>query len=431
MLYNNFKIRSLLPAEIDNFTRANIKSGFIASAPNDIALFKKAISLAEHIGIVEAEKEIKGGIMLFRRWHNAIWATNISVDPAMQSQGASAALYKYALHYCANRVQWAFCNPIASITSLHQRWGILPINAWESVVLVSVYNYFFESNTLDIALPFRTAFENNTLKAENKDMIIKIILDKQLLKVAYKHIPKKSKAITLHDTYKLRLNTAPSYVKLSQDWVFDPQNGIIINKKRDIIVYAPTASARNFIGLTIPVDDVKTPECWNYANNALQVIYTTLEKAIKVELLATFDVHGITLAISAQANSIPRLTIEHDARSTMSLTDNKQTVIDTASYNNRLHTIYNGITNKFVVHLKDIATVHKRYLRSFIPRSYRPDIRGTNPVGLFPTLPLAAALLDYTQRQLLINTPNAILELSDEGNKMLNQLKTDLYAERS
>lgn len=431
MLYNNFKVRPLLPSEIDNFIRANIKSGLLSSNSDDIVCFKRAISLAEHIGIVEEAKEIKGSIMLFRRWYNAIWATNISVDPSIQSQGASTAIYKYALPYCGNKVQWVFCNPIDRITSLHQRWGILPINTWESVALVAVYYHLFERDNLDVALPFRTASENNMLKAENKDISIKVILDKQLLKVAYKNIPKKNQHITLRDAYKLRLSTAPSCVKLFQDWIFDPQNGIIINEKKDIIIYAPTASSRNFMGLTIPVDDVKTPKFWNYTNNVLHVIYNTLEKDIKVELLATFDVQVINLAINAPVNFIPRLTVEHDTRSTISLTDNKQTVIDTARYNNRLHTIYNGTINKFMVNLKDIATVHKRYLRSFIPRSYRPYICGANTAGLFRTLPLAATLLDYTQRQLLINTPNAILALSDEGNKMLNQLKTDLYAAKS
>ena len=427
---HSFKIRALLPSEIEHFVKANIRSGFISSYSESIAYFKKAISLAEHIGIVEVEKEIKGGIMLFRRWHDAIWATNIFVDSSVQSQGASTALYRYVLSYCSKRAQWAFCSPIERITSLHQRWGILPINSWESVSLVSIYNHFFQSDALGTAFPFRIFLGNDILTAENKDIIIKILLDRQLLQVEYKHVHKRSKDIVLNSVGRLRLKTTSSYVRLSQDWVFDPCNGTIVNKKSDIIVYAPTASSRNFIGLTIPIDDVKAPEFWGFSKNILHVIYGTLEKNVKVELLATFEAHGVTLEISAQEKFIPRLTIEHDAKFTTSLIDGKRTVIDTARYKNRFHSIYNGITNSFEVHLGAMATVHKKYMRSFIPTSYRPYIQGANAVGMFAKLPLAASLLDHTQRHLLINTPKAILELSGEGNKMLDQLKENLYAGR-
>ena len=125
--------------------------------------------------------------------------------------------------------------------------------------LVSLYNHFWGGNTLDIEFPSRVVSENNMLKAENKDIVIQLIPDKQLLKVEFKHTPEKNKNITLKDTHKLRLSTAPSYIRLFQDWVFDSQNGLIINGERDIIVYAPTASSQNFIGLNILVDYVKTP----------------------------------------------------------------------------------------------------------------------------------------------------------------------------
>ena len=140
-----------------------------------------------------------------------------------------------------------------------------------------------------------------------------------------------------------------------------------------------------------------------------------------MELLATFDVHSIKLEISAQTNFTPRLSIEHGPRSRPELIDNKQTAIDKAKYNNRLHTIYNGLTNKLIIHLQSVSTIHRNYLRSFIPRSHRPYVRATNLVDLFATLPLEAAVLDYTQRQLLMDTANNVLR---------NEIKSYLYASR-
>lgn len=429
MQYQGFTVRPLLLSEIDHFIDANVQAGFLSSNPQDIACFKKAISLAKHIAILEVDKSIKGGIMLFQRWHNAIWATNIFADPSMQSQGASTALYRYVLYYCSNSIPWAFCNPIDRITALHARWGIVSVNSWESVSLVAVYNYFFKTDALDIAFPFRTTSEDGILQAENKDMVIKLMVDQQLLQVSYKDTLQK-KQITLQDPYRLRLNTMPAYVRLAQDWVFDPQNGLIIHEKKKITIYAPTASSQSLLGLTIPIDDVKKPKYWNYTNNGLQVIYTVLNEDIQVALLATFNGLGITLAISAPENYKPRLTIAHDATSMVRFTDHPKTTIETVKYTHCAHTIYHGMTQKLVAHLIDTAPLHKKFLRTFIPRSHRPYIGGTHSYGA-GTLPLAAMLLDPTQRNIFMNRPHVLLELSEQGHQILHQIKTDLYATKS
>src|SRR6185369_8275097 len=131
MAYPNFNIRPLLLSEIDDFVTANIKAGFISSACDSIAFFKNAIIMAEYVGIFEEKKEIKGGIMVFRRWSDAVWVTNIFVDPSVQNQGVSTVLYKHILQYCASKkIKWSFCNPVNKrVNLLYQRWGILPINS--------------------------------------------------------------------------------------------------------------------------------------------------------------------------------------------------------------------------------------------------------------------------------------------------------------
>lgn len=75
-----------------------------------------------------------------------------------------------------------------------------------------------------------------------------------------------------------------------------------------------------------------------------------------------------------------------------------------------------------------MSAIHKKYLRSFIPRSHRPYIRGIHQVDLFSTLPLAAAILDHDQRKLLMDIPNILLELSEEGNNLLGSIKAHLHA---
>ncbi|WP_342265127.1 GNAT family N-acetyltransferase [Cardinium endosymbiont of Philonthus spinipes] len=430
MEYQGFIVRPLLRSEIDHFIDANIQARFLSCNLQDIACFKQAIAVAKHIAILEIANSIKGGIMLFQRWHNAMWATNIFVDPAIQSQGASTALYKYALDYCANRVPWGFCNPIDRITSLHARWGIVSINSWESLSLVTAYNYFFKTDAIDIAFPFRTTFEGGVLQAENKDMVIKISIDQQCLQVCYKHTMQK-KQITLPDAYRLRLHTAPAYVKLAQGWAFDPKTGLIIHEKKKITIYAPTASSQSLLGLTIPIDDIKKPIYWDHTHNGLEVRYTTLAKDIHVALLVTFNEQGLSLAISVPENYTPRLTIAHDATSMIRFMDCPEATIERVRYAHCTHIMYHGRTHKFVAHLIDTAPLHRKFLRTFIPKSHRPYTGGTNPYGTAAALPLAAMLLDPTQRTRLMHRSDDLLELSAQGNQILRQIKTKLYATES
>jgi hypothetical protein len=427
MTKSSFKIRPLLHPDVIAFVEANIEAGFLQSEADQIESFKEAITAAEHIGVVEIERCIKGGIMIFRRWQDAIWVTNIFVERNTQHMGISTALYKYVLEYCSSRkIKWLFCNASDRISSLYQRWGGIPINSWETISLVAVYIYFFEGNISDIAFPFRVTFEENRLSAENEDMEIQLSTAKQLLKVAYKNLNEKVRTILVEDIYKLRLQQDASCVKIFQDWFFDTKNGLLLDKKRNLIVYAPTASKQNFVHLTTPIDDVKTPIFWEYSKGVLHMIYSILDEKVRITLTVIFKKESIELTISSHEGFIPRITIEHDRDIIDSLKKVDQIVIRQVRYNNRSHTICSGNSNQLCFQILRIPTIHKKYLRTFIPRSHRPYIRGVNYFNINSTMPLAAAILDAKQRKVLMSALNDTMAFSEEGNKILNEIKNML-----
>jgi len=109
MKSENFIVRQLREDEINNFVAINAQAGFCTQ--NSCSM-PKIISLAEYNIVIENNKKIVGCVMVFKRWEDALWATNIYVDPSMKEYSLSTLLYRSVLKYAFEKnFKWVFCNP--------------------------------------------------------------------------------------------------------------------------------------------------------------------------------------------------------------------------------------------------------------------------------------------------------------------------------
>jgi hypothetical protein len=83
MSNNKFIINSISLSEVDEFVKFNVEIGFIS--PYEYNTFKECISCALKVFVLRTEDGMKGGVMIHKRWKDAVWVTNIFVHHSIYS----------------------------------------------------------------------------------------------------------------------------------------------------------------------------------------------------------------------------------------------------------------------------------------------------------------------------------------------------------
>ncbi len=270
---------------------------------------------------------------------------------SIQSQGASTAMYKHILDYCcSNGIKWFFGNPIsARACLLFERWGMMLINKWELLSLINLYKYFFSENKDELLFPFYPIYGADFLQTKNEEISITLFPHKEILKVNYKKKPASDEEIRISDIFKI--NRSSSAIKLCYDWNLDTQSGIISNLKYDITIHPPTATPKGFSNLIVPIDDIKSPDAWNYKDGKLKIFYQTFYTGIKIEASILFTRSELKIELYTSDGFIPRMSIEHSPSCKVGSVEKENIIVANVKYFEILQKIYSSLINSMALHL--------------------------------------------------------------------------------
>ena len=343
------RVRPFRLHEAASFFRKNVEAGFFPT--NGEAQFKKALSIAEHVGVLSCGENIIGGFILFRRWENALWATNFFVSRAWQGKGASAAMYRYILDYCRqNAFPWLFANPISTkVKTLFERWGMVGLNNWEMVSLLPLYHLYFPQCDHSIPLDFRNQSDKTDLRTSNRNLSVYLQKKHETLRFTRTNRVTCSGEVRVIDMNKI--NRISGAVLVWQGWWFSPSSGLLFHRQMGLNIYAPTANARDLSGLSIPVNDIHSPKSWDITNNKLRSTYITLD-GYEIEFLAIIDDNGAEISLSSSNGSTPRLRIESNLSKVGVSLDSPRSLLDRAQYDGLAHSIFSGLDSYLTVRLR-------------------------------------------------------------------------------